>query len=339
MCPAAPSGMGRCVRNNLPGVAFHLTARIQGREPLFRGLEARVVDAILDAARLSGVTLLGFAVMPNHLHLVAVQGPLPLARLMQPLLRRVARAVARAHGREGHVFERRYADRPCLDHSYLRNALAYVHLNPVRALLCDSPDQYPWTSHAAYAGLGAHAALVPDGTELGLRLFAPVERATTDSCRTAYRRFLAWRQAMDAFLADASDAGSMRAPAQPSCDAGEQCWSETFEEAVVRARAWLQDTAARTRRADLGLVVRTALAAETGVSSDLRWLRSGGRAPVLARVRANVVIRCLTAGYSNVQVARYLNISPSTVSRIGTERRRLLVDSSLRRQEVGVGRF
>src|SRR5690606_3438891 len=60
--------MGRRLRSQLPGVPFHVTARVQGHGPLFSGLERVIGARIVAAPRRSDATLLAFAVMPNHLH-------------------------------------------------------------------------------------------------------------------------------------------------------------------------------------------------------------------------------------------------------------------------------
>jgi REP element-mobilizing transposase RayT len=314
--------MGRTPRAHLPGVAFHLTARLQNRDPLFIGLEARVVDLIAEAARHGGSELLAFAVMPNHLHLVVVQGRLPLARLMQPLLRRVALLVARSRGREGHVFERRYFDRPCLDASYLRNAIAYVHLNPARANLCGDPAAYPWTSHCAYTSGNVHPALIPAGVATGLQLFAGRDGCGADECRRAYCTFVLWRQTMDRFMAAGGDEHAWAAPRRPFADAGDRYWAEHLGDAAMLAHPQLLDRGMVARRPDLAAIARTLLDSERRPVADLGWLRSGGRGPELVRTRRVFVSRSLAAGYTAAQIARFLRVSPSCVSLASTLDRR-----------------
>jgi putative transposase len=153
-CPgsrASFGGMGRPRRPNLPGRAFHIVTRTQGHADLFTpALRWTVLRLLRRYLLRSDARLLAFAVMPNHLHLVLIQGQQPLWRLMQPFLRAVALAVHAVHGGEGHVFERRYRDRICRDARHVIRAIAYVHANPVRAGLCTHPRDYPWTSYRAY---------------------------------------------------------------------------------------------------------------------------------------------------------------------------------------------
>ena len=61
----------------------------------------------------------------------------------------------RQHGRVGHVLQGRF-DAQIVDGSdYLLNALRYIALNPVAAGLVKRPDEWPWSSYRATAGLCA----------------------------------------------------------------------------------------------------------------------------------------------------------------------------------------
>lgn len=310
--------MGRTARANLPGMPFHLTARVQGREPLFTGLEALIVDMLFDAVRNARMRTLAYAIMPNHLHLVVVQGPLPLAALMQPLLRRIALLISRRRGRDGHLFERRYRDHVCLDPSYLRNAIAYVHLNPVRAGLCRSPEAFPWTSHHTYSTFGTVLTPWHSAVELGLRLFADHDEGAARSWLPSYHRFLRWRQVLDS-IRTRLDEGIGAGPERPATDAGDAIWDRTFGDQAARARMQIERRGAGLRR-DLTEIARSVLHAENK-PAELAWLRSGGRGPQLVRVRRQVISQSLTAGYTTSQIARFLRVSSSTVSVMAAARR------------------
>jgi putative transposase len=164
--------MNRILRPHLPGFAFHLTTRLQGRAHLFTPpLRWQVLRLLRQHLRRSDVQLLAYVVMTNHLHLVVVQGAQPLWYLMQPFLRSVALAVKRVHSTEGHVFGRRYAHRVCHDARHLRNAIAYVHANPVRAGLAPEPALYRWSSYPAYIRPGRLHMRPDTNIRLGLESF------------------------------------------------------------------------------------------------------------------------------------------------------------------------
>ena len=91
-------------------------------------------------------------VMPNHFHAV-MRPTLPnLPEAMQMLDGSYALWWNRRHNHAGHVWQGRYKD-PIVDTDrYLLALCRYIALNPVRAGLTRSPDQWRWSSYAATVG-------------------------------------------------------------------------------------------------------------------------------------------------------------------------------------------
>lgn len=58
----------------------------------------------------------------------------------------------RHHGRVGHVFQGRYKAILVEKDSYLLELCRYIVLNPVRAAMVRSADEWPWSSYRATAG-------------------------------------------------------------------------------------------------------------------------------------------------------------------------------------------
>lgn len=305
--------MGRTLRPHLPGAPFHLTARIQGREPLLEGLEEAVHLAMLRCAGPAAVRLLAYAVMPNHLHMVAVQGQHPLSWFMHPLLRRTALMVRRLHGGSGHVFERRFFSAACLDADYLRNALTYVHLNPTRAGLCGEPGESRCTSHNHYA-TGASDGIAFPGAAEGLTLFAPYPNAEIGACRTSYAEFIAWR-----IDADARAAGglppSMAQP--PAFHGGDVAWAVLYGAPSATGAA---GAAISGRRQELSEIAQCAIdQLAPGLQLDL--LRLGDRTRTTVAVRTTIIARALAVGHQPSAISRYLRVSSTTVSRVAVQER------------------
>lgn len=304
--------MGRRLRPQLPGMPFHVTARLQGRSAWFSGIERAIAQRISTASHRSDAALLAYTVMPNHLHLIVIQGRQPLSEVMQPLLRRIALLVQRRTGREGHIFERRFRAFPCTDPDYFRNAIAYVHLNGVRAKLCGTAEEYEWCSHAAYLASGDRLERQRDIlVEDALRLFAAREGDPLQECRANYLRFLEWRRAMDAYAAE--DNGSLRPdgpPPQPDTRGGDGYWARNYSS----ARA---DHGRHRPRADLLDIARGTLL-QVAPDMELDLLRSGYRTKAIVRVRRRFILRALAAGHGGGVIARFLNIAPTTVSSVRT---------------------
>lgn len=306
---------------NLPGVPFHVTARLQNREPLFCGLERHVVRILLQSAELYEVRVVAYAIMPNHLHLVLVQGEEPLGRVMQAIGRRIALLVQRATGRIGHVFERSYFAAPCLDAEYFRNAVAYVHLNPVRARLCDTADGYGWSSHEHY--LRCEERKVPQYTmsyDAGLRLFAEQPDDSLAECKRGYTSFLRYRSYLDA-LAEMPENKRVHLPAvpPPMLLGGDRHWLLEFARAAERAADALK--AVPVPPPDLRTIALRTIE-DPHPDAVLELLRLGGRSHEQVQLRRAIIARSLGAGHRPCQVARFLHVSDIVVGRVATSLRR-----------------
>lgn len=146
--------MPRFARTLLPGSIQHIISRFVNRA--FRLVSEQERDAYL--LRLSAAlarcdwTLLGFALMGNHVHLCALAGQLPSMTLIKPAHTGFAGWLNRSQGTLGPVFAQRHKTIVVPPEHALR-LLAYLHNNPVRARLADSPSASSWTSHRAYVGL------------------------------------------------------------------------------------------------------------------------------------------------------------------------------------------
>lgn len=165
---------------------------------MLRGIERRLVfvddrDRIGFLTRLErvlpecDVACLGFALMPNHIHLILRTGALPLSRSMARIGTGHALAFNRRHDRTGHLFQNRYKALLVEDDAYLRELVRYVHLNPVRAGSVTDPaalEEYPWTGHRALMVRGNAPFLAIDAV---LSLFADEPEAA----RTALRAWMA----------------------------------------------------------------------------------------------------------------------------------------------------
>jgi putative transposase len=138
-------------RDEVAGGIFHVYARGNDRRVIF--LDNRDRWTYLD--QLGSVVVrqrwwcLAFCLMNNHVHLL-VQTPRPnLGSGMQRLHGQYAQAFNRRHGSVGHLFQGRYGAVRIRTDAQLWTAIRYIARNPVRAELCDRPEQWRWGSHRA----------------------------------------------------------------------------------------------------------------------------------------------------------------------------------------------
>jgi putative transposase len=91
--------------------------------------------------------------MPNHTHFVLTSKLGNLSSTMHWLGTCTAQAFNRRHERSGHLYQGRFGSKLVEDDAHFSELARYLPLNPVRAGLCRSADEWPWSSYAAIAGL------------------------------------------------------------------------------------------------------------------------------------------------------------------------------------------
>jgi putative transposase len=169
--------MARLPRLTLPGFAHHVIQRGNNRQAIFASSAdyQAMLDLLEENARKFGVAIHAYVLMSNHFHLlVTPQTQEGLPQMMQALGRRYVRYFNDAQQRTGTLWEGRYKSALIQSERYLLACMAYIDLNPVRAGLVAAPADYPWSSHAHYAGLRTDKLITPHALmwELGNTPFA-----------------------------------------------------------------------------------------------------------------------------------------------------------------------
>jgi putative transposase len=106
-----------------------------------------------------------------------------IARVMQSLGRRYVRYINDRHRRTGTLWEGRYKSCLVASDNYLMRCYRYIELNPVRAQMVASPNDYEWSSFHRNATLREDSLVHSHPTYLSLGINAE-DRAA------AYRRFV-----------------------------------------------------------------------------------------------------------------------------------------------------
>jgi putative transposase len=147
--------MGRPHRPLASGLIYHVTGRGNGKAPIFLADADYEVflSGLAVARRLDGVLYHAYCLMPNHYHLLVETPRANLDDAMHRLNSAYAVRFNRRHGRTGHVFQGRYGSKLITDDSYALTVVRYIAANPVQAGLCAAPEDWPWSSYAATAGL------------------------------------------------------------------------------------------------------------------------------------------------------------------------------------------
>jgi REP-associated tyrosine transposase len=148
--------MARPLRIAFPGACYHVTARGNARQRIYRDDRDREVFLGRLGAVVGhhGLKLHAYVLMRNHYHLLLETPAGNLARAMRQLNGVYTQDFNRRHGRVGHVFQGRYKAILVDKDSYLLELSRYIHLNPVRVREVAEAERFRWSSAAAYVGGG-----------------------------------------------------------------------------------------------------------------------------------------------------------------------------------------
>ncbi len=156
--------MARLPRIVIPNQPLHIMHRGNNRQDIFRCEEdmLRIKEDIFYALEKSGCQLHAYVIMTNHLHLlITPENKEQLAVFMQMMANKYVRYFNSKYERTGTIWEGRY--KSCLVDSeqYLFTLYKYIEMNPVKANIVKSLDDYKWSSYA-YNALGQEDRLISE---------------------------------------------------------------------------------------------------------------------------------------------------------------------------------
>ena len=154
--------MTRIHRIDYPNAIHHVTQSGNDRQLLFETPDDYRVflETLAECVARYRWQVLSYCLLPNHLHLLVQTPDANLSLGMRRLKGSYARQFNAAHGRSGHVFQGRFGSRLIEDVEHLHAALACIALNPVRAGLSATPQDWIWSSHAELAGMRRPSRLI-----------------------------------------------------------------------------------------------------------------------------------------------------------------------------------
>ena len=320
--------MPRSARLDAPGVLHHVMGRGIEKRPIFLANEDRndFLSRLGLLAEEGCLKVYAWALLPNHFHLLCKTGKKPLARNMRRLLTGYVVKFNKHHNRNGHLFQNRYKSIVCQEDSYLMELVRYIHLNLIRGGMVKGLGELnrtPWSGHSAlmgyqkrewqdteyvlsYFGKGVgrirkYLNFVEEGIKMGRR----PELVGGGLIRSmgGWSEVLALRRRGEKTASDERILGD-----------GEFV-ERVLEEWDEVGRANLRLTGVRR---SLSLLAQQ-VCENWGVT--LEELRSGSRRQVVLKAReefSQMAVKGL--GYSGAEVARYLGVTGSCVTRIVAER-------------------
>jgi REP element-mobilizing transposase RayT len=141
--------MTRPLRLAFPGALHHITARGNRQHRIYHDDTDRLVwlDMLATICRRHQCITYSFCQMTNHYHLMIETVDANLSQAMRQLNGLYSQYVNRRHGLAGHLFQGRFHAVLVQKQTYLQALSRYIVLNPVRARMVSSVDEWPWSSH------------------------------------------------------------------------------------------------------------------------------------------------------------------------------------------------
>ena len=149
--------MPRLARLDAPGALHHVMGRGIERRKIFLNKKDRkdFIDRLAELAVNGSMSIYAWALLPNHFHLLCKTKNRPLSSSMRKLLTGYVVNFNIRHKRHGHLFQNRYKSIVCQEDAYLMELVRYIHLNLIRASLVKDIkglNRSPFSGHSALMG-------------------------------------------------------------------------------------------------------------------------------------------------------------------------------------------
>lgn len=247
----------------------------------------------------------------------------PLSTVMRRLLTGYAQQFNRRHRRHGHLFQNRYKSILCEEDTYLLELVRYIHLNPMRAGIVKDVKAlktYPYTGHSVLMGKADYQW---QDTAYVLKLFNPKR----SSARSAYVHFISKGIALGS-RPELVGGGLIRsiggwAAVKSIRSAGMRVISDErilggsdFTETVLKQSDEVYEKRTRARAKGVGLDILIDLVSNRFEISKA-IIQSASKHREASRVRSIICYLAVERlGYTGAEVARYLNLTPSAISKL-----------------------
>lgn len=121
--------------------------QLTGEKPLAESAHAAIVQGCLLFFDSQRYNLLGWCIMPNHIHVLIEQIPgYSLGSLIRSWKQFSTLSINRLTGQNGPIWAPDYFDRFMRNERHFAQTLSYIEANPVKAGLMPRPEDWPFSS-------------------------------------------------------------------------------------------------------------------------------------------------------------------------------------------------
>lgn len=145
-----------CRKNTFfPGGFFHIYNRGINHERIFffAGDYRYCISLIKKYSVICDISIIAFCLMPNHYHLVLRQNSdKSVSQFIGVVFNAYVQGLNKKHGRNGTLFQGRFKDVHIDEENYILQLCRYLHLNPVKAMLVEKPEEWPFSDYNDWIG-------------------------------------------------------------------------------------------------------------------------------------------------------------------------------------------
>jgi len=292
--------MARKTRIEFGNALYHVITRGNQKQNIFQDdADFSKYLAILSAYQERyGFILHSYVLMSNHLHILIETPKAPLSKIMQGINQSYTMYFNRKYNTVGHLFQGRYKAILCDRDRYQLSLVKYIHLNPVRAGIVETPEEYRWSSHQYY--LLPHDKTGMIDTEAVLGMFS-------EDKGSAYRLY---RDFMDADTSIPKE--EVYATVEQRILGNEHFVEKVLKETSMKAQA--------TRREREYTLAQIAGAIDGIYGISLEEIRSRSKSSRLSAGKKMMSLVAHEYGYKGKEIAEFIHKDPVVVTRHLKER-------------------
>lgn len=145
--------MSRIARNNYNASFFHIMVQGLNKEYIFnKEIYIKVYENLLRRkSEKYQVNIIAYCIMNNHAHiLIQVDEIEEMSKFMHSVDTEYAKFYNEQEERVGYVYRERFRSEPIEDIRYFAKCINYIHLNPVKAKIVKSCEEYKYSSYNNY---------------------------------------------------------------------------------------------------------------------------------------------------------------------------------------------
>ena len=142
--------MPRFPRNYIKTTAFHVITQGINRSYIFQNPEdiKYYIKVMYKLNEQCKIKIVAYCIMNNHAHILIETDKINnLSKYMQWLNTIYAKYYNKKYSRVGYVFRDRYKSEGIYSEEHLYNCIKYIYDNPVKAGICNRPEEYPYSNY------------------------------------------------------------------------------------------------------------------------------------------------------------------------------------------------